>query len=413
MVVAQRADLTFKHNIGQGRHGWLRLTPAYSVKVVHEILDSMGQPQRVLDPFGGSGTTGLVCAEQAIPYDLIELNPFLVWLAQVKSYNYSLADLDMANELAYEVIEQARQNKPVADLWIPPLNYIDRWWSTTHLTVLANLFEGLQKQRILTGKSASTNLLLVAFCRVAISWSNAAFNHQSVSFKSPKASQLKLFEQDDAELILLNFLENLQQIADAARSPLPLKIRGSSHIYNGDARNVELLTNQHYDCVITSPPYPNRMSYIRELRPYMYWLGFLNEAREAGELDWEAIGGTWGVATSRLASWKPSGFSMQDTGLNKIIAAINVQSPLLANYVHKYFLDIGTHLANLRLVLRPGAKVFYVVGNSKFYDTLVPVEQIYAGLFEQYGYNNVRVELLRKRNSKKELYEYMVMAEWG
>ena len=44
------------------------------------------------------------------------------------------------------------------------------------------------------------------------------------------------------------------------------------------------------------------MSYIRELRPYMYWLGILENARDTGELDWSAIGGTWGVATSRLAS---------------------------------------------------------------------------------------------------------------
>ena len=30
----------------------------------------------------------------------------------------------------------------------------------------------------------------------------------------------------------------------------------------------------------------------------------LNEAKEAGELDWLAIGGTWGIATSRLLSWQ-------------------------------------------------------------------------------------------------------------
>lgn len=42
----------------------------------------------------------------------------------------------------------------------------------------------------------------------------------------------------------------------------------------------------------TSPHYPNRISYIRELRPYMYWMKFLGEAREAGEMDWKAIGGT-------------------------------------------------------------------------------------------------------------------------
>jgi hypothetical protein len=30
----QRADYTHKHNKASGRHGWLRLTPAYSLKIV-------------------------------------------------------------------------------------------------------------------------------------------------------------------------------------------------------------------------------------------------------------------------------------------------------------------------------------------------------------------------------------------
>lgn len=34
----QRSDLTFKHNLSKGRHGWFRLTPAYSVKIVDDIL---------------------------------------------------------------------------------------------------------------------------------------------------------------------------------------------------------------------------------------------------------------------------------------------------------------------------------------------------------------------------------------
>ena len=36
----------------------------------------------------------------------------------------------------------------------------------------------------------------------------------------------------------------------------------------------------------------------------MYWLGYLEQPRDAGELDWQAIGGTWGAATSRVAAWE-------------------------------------------------------------------------------------------------------------
>ena len=39
----------------------------------------------------------------------------------------------------------------------------------------------------------------------------------------------------------------------------------------------------------------------------MYWLGYLSDGRAAGELDWKAIGGTWGCATSMLNTWTPNG----------------------------------------------------------------------------------------------------------
>ena len=52
----------------------------------------------------------------------------------------------------------------------------------------------------------------------------------------------------------------------------------------------------------------------------------------------------------------------------------------------------------------------YVIGNSKFYDVLLPAEQIYAAQFESGGFVGVDHGTLRKRTSKKELYEYLVSA---
>jgi hypothetical protein len=167
-----------------------------------------------------------------------------------------------------------------------------------------------------------------------------------------------------------------------------------------------------YHYVITSPPYPNRMSCIRELRPYMYWLGYLHEAREAGDLDWEAMGGTWGIATSRLAQWTADETVVHHEGFDQTLDHIAQRSPVLANYVHRYFVDTVSHLTGLSRVLAPDARIFYVVGNSKFYDTLVPVEKIYGSVMAQCGFHNVQIHPLRKRNSKKELYEYVVSATW-
>ena len=95
---------------------------------------------------------------------------------------------------------------------------------------------------------------------------------------------------------------------------------------------------------------------------------------------------------------------------NGIVSAISEQHPLLGKYVHRYFDDIKRHLQSLRKVVTPKARCFYIVGNSKFYDTMLPVEEIYAALFEDAGIRYVGWKAIRKRNSKKELFEFVVHA---
>jgi hypothetical protein len=235
-------------------------------------------------------------------------------------------------------------------------------------------------------------------------WSNAAFNHQSMSFKA-ESQQLRLFSDDDD--ISQRFQDNLDEIVAEAAIHIP----GSVTFRLTDARQVEQSGHlPGYEAVITSPPYVNRMSYIRELRPYMYWLGYLRDGREAGELDWQAVGGTWGVATSKLNAWTGEAHPVSLATLPPILAAIARSSDLLSRYVHKYFADMQAHFASLYAAVAPGGKLFYIVGNSKFYDTLVPAEALYADLMRQSGFELVDVVPLRKRNSKKELFEFLVTA---
>ena len=75
-----------------------------------------------------------------------------------------------------------------------------------------------------------------------------------------------------------------------------------------------------------------------------------------------------------------------------------------------YFDDIKLHLQSLRIVVTSKARCFDIVGNSKFYDTMLPVKEIYAALFEDAGFTDVGWKAIRKRNSKKELFEFVVHA---
>lgn len=400
--------LTFKGNLKRARYGWLRLTPAYSVHLVSELLDVYGwhDSTTVLDPFCGTGTTALVCAERGIPCDTTDINPFLQWLAYAKTFAYSDDDID-AVVATSERVTHAISAIDRATQWLPSIHDIKKWWDDATLDRLGRAMDEIRAITTEVGEPAA-NLLRVAFCRTMIEHANVSFGHQSMSFKKrhDRPMAMSLFSDEDS--IISTWQESVSTIAASARSAVYCQPR----VLLCDARNLTaLLATNSYTCVITSPPYPNRMSYIRELRPYMYWLGYLNSGREAGELDWQAIGGTWGCATSNLSRWMQDGhISIPFVNFDAILAGIAAHSPLLSRYVQKYFHDMVLHCAELVRVVKPGGTIHYIVGNSKFYDVLLPVEQIYAALFQEAGLEDVDVRTIRKRTSKKELYEYVVSA---
>lgn len=406
----RRDNLTFRGNVAEGRHGWLRLTPAYSLHLVREILEGLGTDGMVLDPFSGTGTTPLACASAGVRCHAIDINPFLVWLGNLKLSVFEQNDADALRGLTAVVVETAHQ--PDSPCWTPPIHQIEKWWDAPTLRALGALYSaisGLECEHPMH----RVHLLRVAFCRTMIGCANVSFGHQSMSFKKSRHTELLLSGTSGGEemFVLDAFRADVEFIASTVTEDAPA---APARVVLGDSRGIDnpaCAPDEPCVAVITSPPYPNRMSYIRELRPYMYWLGHLADGRAAGDLDWQAIGGTWGSATSRLKTWAPESHEgIPFPAFSKIVRDIGDRHELLGAYVRKYFHDIMSHILSLRSALASGATCHYIVGNSKFYDTLLPVERIYAALFIDSGFVDVRIETIRKRTSKKELYEYVVQA---
>jgi hypothetical protein len=314
----------------------------------------------------------------------------LRWLAEVKSRSYTPADCTKARVLVAAMARAAERAKGTG--WVPPLHQIEKWWDEQTLAALSRAFAELAGKR---GKAR--DLAALAFCRTLVDAGNVSFAHQSMSFR----------KRDAAPAVSGLLRQAVEGLCAAAAEPVTQSART---VLLGDSRRLaDILPASSVGSVVTSPPYVNRMSYIRELRPYMYWLGFLEDGRQAGELDWRAIGGTWGVATSKLNRWQPAS-QLELPRLRPLLKRIHRESPLLARYVERYFVDMDEHVQGLARVLARGGHAHYVVGNSKFFDVVVPVEKLFADLFERHGFEQARVRVLRRRTSKKELFEYLVSA---
>lgn len=398
----QNRELTFRANSDVGRHGWLRLTPAYGVRLVRDRLAEMKPGAVVTDPFSGSGTTALAAAELGHRGQALDINPFLVWLGNMKCAAYQqLTESELSSSLA-KVLHLMSDNLSQDDLWRPRLANIERWWPESTLQSLAALRKSIAD---LECDLETRDLLLISFCRTLIAVSNAAFNHQSMSFKSESVEQLAPGQA--VAMVRQTFEHDFWTVVRDLSEPLP----GSGTVFLNDSRGAGR-SLEPCDAIITSPPYVNRMSYIRELRPYMYWLGYLDAPADAGSLDWEAIGGTWGTATSKLLKWTPSRDLAVADELETVAFAIErdggKNGPLLAQYVRKYFEDMALHFEAARLMMRTGGSASYIVGNSTFYGHVVPAERWYATLMTSSGFGSVSVQTIRKRNSKKELFEFDV-----
>ncbi|WP_423910497.1 DNA methyltransferase [Candidatus Spongiihabitans sp.] len=401
-IVSQRSDYTFKYNRKLGRHGWLRLTPAYSVKLVKELLEGDTKSKLILDPFSGTATTGLVSAEFGKQSILYEINPFLIWFGNAKCAQYSNSDIKKASLAAKNAVHNLSSNA-VLDFWVPNIHNIERWWCGSTLPIIAALRNEIVTLCGEPGHDAFSNLVWVGFCRLIIETSSAAFNHVSMSFQDGVTT----FDIEEVSSLFLYIIDAI--LESASDNPV-----GKAKVLHFDSRN-ERTSKRLYEHVVTSPPYPNRISYIRELRPYMYWTKFLTETRQAGDLDWEAIGGTWGVATSRLNDWKPTAHNLPESLMETALAIQKSDGKnafLMAQYVLKYFNDMFLHFESLKKQLKKGARINYIVGNSTFFGIPVHTEKLYGDILHSLGYRNIETRVVRKRNSKKELFEFDVFAEF-
>ncbi len=402
-TVQQRSDYTFKANRSLGRHGWLRLTPAYGVKLVENLLSSSDTEAIILDPFSGTATTGLVAAERGNQAYSFDINPFLIWLGNAKYRNYTEDCLLDIREKVCQALQEYKSQVD-QDNWVPPIFNIERWWPSYTLKVLASLRATLVKKFGEPEENNGYSIVWITFCRLAIETSSAAFNHISMSF----SETIIHYEIEYIEKLFLDILDFILKTAEKS-------IVGRAKVLEVDSRNIISSDSVKINKVITSPPYPNRISYIRELRPYMYWTKFINEAKEAGELDWLAVGGTWGIATSRLNSWT---IQEKDLPENVFSTVKNIRisdgknSNLLSIYVLKYFHDMHLHLGSIRSILEDGAELHYIVGNSTFFGNMVDTASLLSDSMRILGYSKIHSEIVRKRNCNKALYEYCVSASW-
>lgn len=399
-----RLTTTFKGKLIEPVHRWFRLTPSFSPQLVRDIFDKyeVNKTVRVLDPYCGTGTVPLEAQRRGNQAVAVEINPGLHFTAQVKTACYlpELVEADLGQFLflwkqALEGIGEPAFYLTTHPELIPGIAYPERWWATGTLAQLSVARFILSETQLYH----YPDLVRFTVGSIVIEVSAAKHNHPSMSFAEGAA-----IEKD----AVIAFQRKCVQIIDDIR--IERSIHSQASIYRGNTKELtKVLSGEApFDLVVTSPPYPNRFSYARETRPLLFFLDLVENATQVGTIETEALGGTWGRATWNLQKEILPANPFLEKLLKPFTDGIKNANPILKHYIIRYFNDLWEHARQIDRVTSPKAQMAWVVGNTMMVENEVATAEHLVAIFRELGWQQTEIIQMRKRHSKRGLYESIV-----
>jgi hypothetical protein len=223
--------------------------------------------------------------------------------------------------------------------------------------------------------------------------------------------------------VIAPWLRTVRMIADDLRE-LGDRVSTKALVHLTDARQLsEVLAPNSIDAVITSPPYPNEKDYTRTTRLESVLLGFIFNKAELQALKRELVRSN----TRSVYKSDTDDQAISEHGeIQRIAETIERRrielgktsgfERMYARVTKLYFGGMARHLASLRPLLRPGARLAYVVGDQASYlRVMIRTGQILADIARDLGYQVESIDLFRTRlatATRETLREEVVVLRW-
>jgi hypothetical protein len=413
-------------------HDWYRFVLSFPPHLVRDYIEKFGvdSTQCVLDPFCGTGTTVVESKKLGIPSIGIEAHPMACFASQVK------ADWDVdadgllrhatkivalaSDELEAEGVEDAEM--PLfhgASKTTPKLRTLS---PDTSKLLLKNSISPLPLHKTLALLETIDERKDDRFWRhERLALAKAlVFEISNLSF-GPEVG-VGPVKRDVS--VLGSWLRGVRAMADDIRKLQNGNNSTVAVVHQADSRTLHtVLAPKSVDAVITSPPYPNEKDYTRTTRLESVLLGLIRNKHELRLLKQAMVrSNTRGVYVADRDDLLVANHGK----IKRIAEAIEKRrielgktsgfERLYARVTKLYFGGMVRHLSNLRPILRPGARLAYVVGDQASYlRVMIRTGHLLADIAESLGYKVVGIDLFRTRlatATKEQLREEVVLLRW-
>ncbi len=362
-----------------------------------------------MDPFVGSGTTALEGAKLGHHVDGIEINPFVAFLAKVKTRNYSRAKNIEA--VALQCLKNYQRN--IAFELPDDTTLVERKGLTKWLLNkgVALRFEQIRTAIVSLDSALSRDLLLLALMSSIEDVANARKDGKCWRYKR----NWHKLGYDGPVLDNAFATQVLRFIEDISICP---KLKGKTTIIRADARQCTYHCNGNgfYDGVLTSPPYLNSFDYTDIYRPELLLLNEARNARELRQLRFSTVRSHVQIAWERST---PLDIPLLQQKISEIQGR-ELWCGRIPEMINAYFVDLDNVIIQCSRCLKIGATVAFVVADSAYSGVVIPVDLILADILERRGFRVKKITLFRRtlgngnhqQRSSERLKEVMVVAEY-
>jgi hypothetical protein len=368
---------------------WRSFKEAFTPEIVACAVGEMkGRVKHIVDPFGGSGTTGLAAQFLGVRPTIIEVNPYLADLIEAKLARYEIDEV--RDSYAWLIDRVCRTVSPDVEFFrgapksfVEPGvggRYIFSRGTARRITAYRQAIEQLPNPNIQRLFRVILGCIVVPVSNVVISGKGRRYRRGWERRGTAQGTTDILFRQS-AEMVIYDIHRfGARPCRDYA-------------VLRGDSRQ-ELASIDETELAVFSPPYPNSFDYTDVYNVELWSLGYLDSSKANLVLRNATLRSHVQIVRDL------SGTSYTSKKLKSTFSRLHKAQDKLWNrhipdMIMAYVSDMGDVLKAVGRKMRRGGRVYMVVGDSRYAGVHVPVAGILAEIAPELNYDVLRSEPFR------------------
>lgn len=377
---------TFSDNRDRPIHRWYPFVEGYSADLLQLALRSTSRERpQIHDPFAGSGTTCLAAAQLGLNSSYCEINPFLAWLADLKTNGYIRSHQQSCQ--LYELAQNLNRYRSIGaheSISHPfaAINKMRDYFATDVAKSIISTLEFIDQNSCGTIRDLARLAVAVTLIPTSNMIRRTDLRRRTSRDPIPKP-------------FFSTLIENLRMIADDLTAN-ELDTSTTARFMCADVRTLHQCDDvDPIDLIVTSPPYLNGTNYCRNTKLELLVLQFMEDESELTTLRSRCI--TAGInnvsrrrpAPTHIADVEVVASQLDEVAYDKRIAAM----------VRLYFSDMKDALTSLRLKSSNDAVLMLDIGDSQFAGVHVPTHELLSVIAVECGWKHSDTIYLRTRRS--------------